>query len=246
MIVVSGHQPVYLPWLGLIHKASLADVFVFMDDVQYLEQDWNNRNRIKTPQGKPLWLTVPVDLKNSPSRLLKDIRISRQDAPPRKSWQYDHWASIRMSYGKALHFSKYGDFFAWLYTENVWTNLCDLNLAILRQLFVWFDIHAELIIASEHTFKGKKSDLVLEHCLKFGADVVVTGTHGKDYIDRESFMKKDINVVFQNYVHPEYIQRFGAFTSHLSFIDLLFNCGPGSREICLRDNMTREYLYKRT
>ncbi len=75
MKIVSGHQPVYLPWLGLIHKAALSDVFVFMDDVQYLEQDWNNRNRIKTPQGKPIWLTVPVDLKNSPSRIIKDIRI---------------------------------------------------------------------------------------------------------------------------------------------------------------------------
>ena len=65
MKIISGHQPVYLPWLGLIHKAFLADVFVFMDDVQYLSQDWNNRNRIKNPQGKAIWLTVPVNIKGS-------------------------------------------------------------------------------------------------------------------------------------------------------------------------------------
>jgi hypothetical protein len=40
--IVTGHQPVYLPWLGLFHKISLADVFVLMDDVQYLVRDWNN------------------------------------------------------------------------------------------------------------------------------------------------------------------------------------------------------------
>ncbi|HNQ50905.1 MAG TPA: WbqC family protein, partial [Candidatus Omnitrophota bacterium] len=78
MVIVSGHQPVYLPWLGLIHKASLCDVFVFMDDVQYLTQDWNNRNMIKSPQGKAIWLTVPVDLKHSASDRLQDILISGQ------------------------------------------------------------------------------------------------------------------------------------------------------------------------
>ena len=31
MIVLTAHQPVYLPWLGLFHKISLADKFVFFD-----------------------------------------------------------------------------------------------------------------------------------------------------------------------------------------------------------------------
>lgn len=61
MTIISGHQPVCLPWLGLLHKALLADRFVFMDDVQYLRQDWNNRNKIRTPGGWQ-WLTVPVAL----------------------------------------------------------------------------------------------------------------------------------------------------------------------------------------
>ena len=64
MHIITGHQPVYLPWLGLFHKIALADTFVFMDDVQYLSQDWNNRNFIKGSQGK-VRLTVPVRLKAS-------------------------------------------------------------------------------------------------------------------------------------------------------------------------------------
>ena len=34
---VSGHQPAYLPWLGLFHKLYLSDVFVYMDTVQFLQ-----------------------------------------------------------------------------------------------------------------------------------------------------------------------------------------------------------------
>jgi hypothetical protein len=237
--VVSGHQPVYLPWLGLIHKASLADVFVYMDDVQYLTGDWNNRNQIKTAQGGKTWLTVPVDLKRSPSDLLKDILVHQEGG---KDWQEAHWRSLKLTYGKAPFFKDYSPFFEWFYLQNRWEKLSDLNLALLKQVLEWFGIKTELVIASTQSFTGKKSDLVLEHCERFSADVVVTGIFGKDYIQVEDFAAKGVKVVFQEYRHPEYAQRFGAFVSHLSFVDLLFQHGPDSRAICLGGNLTREDL----
>ena len=56
---VAIHQPHYLPWLGYLAKWAAADVFVFLDTVQYEKNGWQNRNRIKTAAG-PRWLTVPV------------------------------------------------------------------------------------------------------------------------------------------------------------------------------------------
>ena len=53
------HQPHYLPWLGYLAKWASADVFVFLDTVQYEKNGWQNRNRIKTRDGAH-WLTVPV------------------------------------------------------------------------------------------------------------------------------------------------------------------------------------------
>ena len=244
MKIVSGHQPVYLPWLGLIHKANLADVFVFMDDVQYLTKDWNNRNRIKTPQGNALWLTVPVDLKNSESRLIKDILVAKENVPEHKSWSVNHWKSISMAYSTSNCFNEYKAFFEWLYMGNKWERLVDLNLAIMKQVFIWFEIKAELVIASEQMFEEKKSDLVLEHGLRYHADVVVTGMHGRSYIEEDKFLKQGIKVIFQDYAHPVYKQRFGNYISHLSFIDLLFNYGKESREICLSGNLNRDDLCK--
>jgi hypothetical protein len=241
MRIISGHQPCYLPWLGLIHKASLSDVFVFMDDVQYLRNDWNNRNRIKTPQGSTLWLTVPIDLKNSSSECLKDILIAREEhLPERKKWQSVHWATLQMAYGNTPYFSEYKPFFHWLYRERTWERLTDLNLALLKQIFLWFDINTELVIASHHSFQGKKSDLVLDHGLRFNADVVVTGRLGKEYIKEDSFREKGIDIVYQDYRHPVYNQKFGDFVSQLSCVDLLFSYGPESRDVCLQNNVTKE------
>jgi hypothetical protein len=58
-LIVAVHQPQYLPWLGYFDKIRRADVFCFLDNVQYKKNDWQNRNRIKTAQGWQ-WLTVPV------------------------------------------------------------------------------------------------------------------------------------------------------------------------------------------
>lgn len=242
MKVISGHQPVYLPWLGLIHKASLADVFIFMDDVQYLTQDWNNRNNIKSAQGKAQWLTVPVDLKKSSSMLLKDIQIAAHVGDSKKSWNNIHWLSLKSSYGKAPFFKEYSAFFEWLYLEKKWELLSDLNLAIFKQMLEWFSIKTEIIMGSEQNFTRAKSDLVLEHGERFKADIVLTGMHGKDYIRVQDFEEKGLKVVFQEYRHPQYEQRFGPFVSHLSFVDLLFNHGPAARDICLSNNLTRDDL----
>ena len=44
MKIVSIHQPGYLPWLGFFKKIESADIFVFLDDVQYSRGKWENRN----------------------------------------------------------------------------------------------------------------------------------------------------------------------------------------------------------
>jgi hypothetical protein len=238
MTVVSGHQPAYLPWLGLLHKASLCDVFVYMDDVQFLDRDFNHRNRVLSPNGQILWLTVPVARKASPSNILKDILIQKEHSA--QSWQQRHWATLRSCYGKCEYFKEYAPFFEWLYLENTWEYLVELNLAILRKALDWFDIQVYIAIASELDFSGTNSDLVLEHCRRFDAKTVVTGTHGRDYIVRDDFESLGVKVIFQDYQHPEYSQRARIdFVPCLSFVDLLFNHGPYSGAIMREGNVMK-------
>jgi hypothetical protein len=58
-MIVAIHQPQYLPWLGYFDKMLAADLFCYLDCVQFKKNEWQNRNRIKTAQGWQ-WLTVPV------------------------------------------------------------------------------------------------------------------------------------------------------------------------------------------
>jgi len=51
-------QPTYLPWMGYFGMIDIADMFVFYDDVQFEKQSWQQRNKIKTPSGETMWLSV--------------------------------------------------------------------------------------------------------------------------------------------------------------------------------------------
>ena len=59
-MILSAHQPSYLPWLGYLDKMAKADVFVVMDDLQYEKENFQNRNRVKLNNGAG-WLTVPLE-----------------------------------------------------------------------------------------------------------------------------------------------------------------------------------------
>lgn len=237
-MVLTAHQPVYLPWLGLFHKIALSDTFVSFNQVQYLPKDWNNRNKIKTSNGA-VWLTVPVLKAGHREKVFTDIEINNNTR-----WAVKHWKSIYLNYLKAPYFKKYSDFFEDVYLHREWRYLADLNDYMLKWLLNTLGIKVAFVDARELELQGKKNDLVLDMCVKLKAHVYIFGALGKNYADVEAFQRRNIEVYFQDYNHPEYSQQHGDWISHLSIVDLLFNCGPRSLDIVFDGNLTREDITK--
>jgi hypothetical protein len=225
-LILTAHQPVYLPWLGLFHKIALAETFVSFDAVQYLPKDWNNRNKIKTSAG-PKWLTVPVLRKGYLDKPFHAIEIN--NAEP---WRRKHWRALATSYAKAPHFDDHAAFFEEVYARD-WQYLTELDEHLLRWFLEVLGIETRFLKASEQSFQGAKSELVLDMCRQLGADAYVFGALGRDYADVDAFEAAGVRVAFQDYRHPTYPQLHGDFVPYLSIVDLLFNCGPRSREILM-------------
>ena len=97
-MILAAHQPQYLPWMGYLDKISKADVFLILDDVQYKKNEWQNRNRIKAPNG-PQWITVPVHYR-FPQRI-REVAIDNR--PP---WRRKHQEALRSSYARTPHFDE--------------------------------------------------------------------------------------------------------------------------------------------
>ena len=54
-------------------------------------------------------------------------------------------------------------------------------------------------------------------------------------------MEKE-QVIFQDYIHPNYSQLWIDFLPYMSVIDLLFNHGTESKNIIMQQNISREEI----
>lgn len=224
-MIVTIHQPEHLPWLGFFDKMRQADIFVLLDTTQFAKDDFQNRNRIKTTHG-PIWLTVPVYKKGRSSQSLPETEICND-----RNWRNRCWSLIEQNYREAPYFAEHKDFFAELYRQK-WTWLVELNMVIIRYMAAQLGIKTQIITASELNVYEQGSTLVnFTICHKLGASVYLSGKHGRDYLDETPFHKHGIEVHYQQFEHPIYPQVGDGFVSHMSAIDLLFNCGPYSLEI---------------
>ncbi len=232
-MILTAHQCGYMPWLGFFSKVALADKFVNFDAVQYGAKDFQNRNYIKTREG-PLLLTVPVHSKDHFEKRLCEIEI----VPGR--WTRKHMRSIELAYRKAPYFEQhYAGVGAILdlYADGGLLN--ELNLDLLRYFFRALGMQVQIVNASDYDFKGEKSALVLDMCLKLEATEYIFGGEGESYADKAAFLAAGVTPRFQRYEHPEYPQLHGAFEPRMCILDLLANCGPDSFEI-LTGGRTRE------
>jgi len=232
-VIVSIHQPGYLPWPGYFHRLALSDVHVFFDDVHYERRGLNNRNRIKTAHG-PLWLSVPVRYQGrfSGVNFIKDIGIA--DTP----WPRQHWRSLLMNYRQAPYFEQHASFFERIYQQK-WERLLPLNVEIINYFLKELGLRPRIVFASELLVPGQKSDRVLNLCRALGATVYLSGALGANYLEVEKFEAEGIRVVFQEYHFPTYPQLYPPFLPNLSMADLLFNCGPRSLDILMSNNQSR-------
>lgn len=213
-------QPTYLPWIGYFHLLDQADVFVLLDDVQFEKQSWQQRNRIKTPNG-PQWLSLPV-AKRFPQRIDEAVLVSPPD------WRDKHWKAISQNYRKAPYWGEYGPGLETLYARE-WGLLAGLNIALISWLRECFGIPTPMVRASELPSQGKRVDLLLSLCAHLGADTYLSPAGAAGYIEEDNrFAAHGIALLYQRYEHPVYGQINGPFESHMAALDLLFNQGPGS------------------
>lgn len=218
------NQPTYLPWMGYFAMMDLADVFVFYDDVQFVAQSWQQRNRIKSMQGKELWLTIPIT--RSFGQKINEVRINGDAI-----WRKKHWKSIEQSYSKAPYFNKFGYKVEELY-DATWFYLADFNIYVTRILAELLDVKLPKFIKSSELkgIEGEKTDRVLSVLRAVGGTEYISGLGAMDYLQAEKLHKAGIELTWFNYQHPIYPQIRGDFIPYLSVIDLLFNVGDKAIE----------------
>ncbi len=223
-MIVSIHQPQYIPWLPYFLKAEERDVFILLDSVDFQKNGLQNRNQIKTVQGAQ-WLTVPI--KQKLGQKIIDVQIDNSS-----NWRRKHWQGIQLSYGKAGAQNPYMEELEEVFSRD-WTSLCELNIYLTTLMLRWLGIEKKMQRSSEMKARGSSSDLVLNLCLESGATRYISGSGGHNYLDERAFMEAGVELVYLSSTLPEiYPQMYPkvGFVNGLSALDIILNCGQEWRK----------------
>jgi hypothetical protein len=224
-MIVTTHQPIFLPWPGFFFKAMKADCMVLLDDVQFPRgRGWVNRNRIKNYQGE-LWLTVPVRKKGRGLQKIRNVEICNDT-----DWKRRHLLSIQQHYANAPYLDEYLPILESIYRENNYL-LVELNLQIIKFNWEKLSLKTELYRQSDLGVSGKGTELIINICKHLSSDSYLTFPIVEKHLDVPLMDKSGIQIKFVSFNPPVYPQLWGDFIYNLSTLDMLFNCGEKSKEI---------------
>ena len=213
----------------------IADVFVYLDDVQYTKKDWRNTNQLKTPNGIKK-VSVPV------SNASRNININEALVSYNSSWEDKFLNQLKEWYQKAEFYKIVIEILTPI-IKNKYEKLVDLNYNLNNAIASYLNITTPCYFSSSITKKTTDKNLrILEICKYFpNIHLLYDGKSASGFLDTELFIQNGIKVIFQNYLHTPYRQLWGEFKPYMSIIDLIMNNDPlMSREILSSSPMHKE------
>lgn len=218
--IVVIHQPDFIPYLGFFHRLMLSDIYIVLDNVQYVRGGsncWTNRDKIKTPEGEK-WITIPCEKAPLKTNIC-DIRINNFI-----DWKTRNLNLIKTNYSSASGFEEVYPWIKELH-DGEYEKLSDFTFASIKMLIDLFGIDIKIQFSSVLEPEGKSNARVIDLVKRVGAHRYLSGVGAKDYFEPELYQKAGIEVIWQDFKHPVYQQINGKFLPYLSSIDLLLNCG---------------------
>ncbi|MCQ2527079.1 MAG: WbqC family protein [Lachnospiraceae bacterium] len=226
-MILSGHQPNYWPYPGLIGKIMLSDCFVYVTKVQFEKKSWQKRNRIRTKEGWN-YIQVPTITKGKFDQNICDVEIDNNN-----DWREKTLKTIQLLYGKAPFYKEYSDFITDFYSKD-WKMLSDMDIEIMNFILNDLGCDTKIYYDKDYNFEGNKTAMLVDMCKKIGCDTYLSNLGSSAYVQIDEFTQAGLNHQYIDYTGVEYRQQFGGFEPGLSILDMLMNCGrEKTREIVL-------------
>ena len=218
-MIVSIHQPDYIPYPGLFYKMSQSEIFVFLDDAQFSSDNVHHWNKIKTPQGE-FKLKIPVDYKFGQ-------KINKVRTKDELGWKEKHLKTIEMNYKKAPYFEDFFPKFKEVLMKE-YSSLAEQNIAITTMIAGLLKINVKFIKSSDMGIYTAREERVIDICKALDGTEYISGHGAKAYQVEENFTNRDLKLTYTDYKPVEYPQQWEKQSNRLinmSIIDYIFNCG---------------------
>ena len=218
-------QPYIFPYIGYLQLIHATDVFVFYDDVNFINRGWINRNRILL-NGKDQLFTIPCK-DASQNRLIKDIEVLAD----KKTFQ-KMLATMQVAYKKAPCFASVYPVIEGVFQVEDGISISEMAINSVVSICDYLSLKRTFKISSKeyHNRELKKADRLIDICHVEGIRHYVNPSGGREIYTKEYYKSKDIDLDFLISDRVDYKQYDNAFVPWLSIIDvLMFN---SKEDIC--------------
>lgn len=218
---IAINQPYIFPYLGYFHLIHAADKFVFLDDVNYINKGWVNRNRIISPDKKTDHLfTIPLRGAGQNKKINELLLHDNFN-----TWRASFAKTFDYAYAKAPYYAIAKNIvFTLLTSIGAGSNISDVAKASVQICADYLGMKKQW--ANSSSYKNeifKKGDRLIDICKKDGANHYINAIGGQELYKKEDFMQHDIHLWFINSLLKPYRE---PCLLGLSIIDLIAYCNP--------------------
>jgi WbqC-like protein family. len=208
-------QPYFMPYIGYFQLIKAVEIYVVLDDVNYINRGWLNRNNILVNGVKNLFT---IKLKGATqNKLINEIEIEDDFLKLVKT--------IKINYGKAPFYKD-----VILLVERILSyknkGLSEFVINSLKEIISYLHIDTQILISSklEKDCSLKCQDRILNICSALGADVFINAIGGQKLYDKAEFASCGVDLKFIQTELVPYKQLKNEFIPFLSILDvMMFN-----------------------
>lgn len=208
--MIAVRPPEYFPRLHYMALMQHVDRFVLADTFRYSRQSFQNRSKLRNPQGWQ-WITVPLAA-HQHGRAIRQVAVNRDDP-----WRGKHWRAFQYNYRSTPYF-EYFEPEVEPFFEQTWTHLGALACASVERLHALMGLTTPLVRASE---LDGAPDTLAGILAAVGKDALASPPEAAPH---DAASASEVHVF--HYDAPTYHQNFDGFEPGMSAVDLLFNYGP--------------------
>ena len=212
-------QPYFVPYIGYLQLMAAVDRFVLLDDVNYINRGWINRNRILVGGHEHL-VTIPLR-GASQNQKINQIALAEGSA-----WRGKLIKTIEQSYRKAPFYADTMPMLADLIScpEPM---LAPYLRSSLATLCAWLELPCEIVgsAAAYANAEYKGAQRIIDICRQEQAVTYINAPGGKELYAPADFSALGMQLRFLKPRLDPYAQGSPAFIPGLSIIDVLMHQG---------------------
>lgn len=220
-------QPYFAPYLGYFQLMAAVDRFVLLDDVNFINRGWINRNRILLG-GREHMVTIPL------RGASQNLRINEIALDGQAPWRAKLAKTIEQAYRKAPYFQETMPLLRAMLDcpEN---GLAPFLRASLAAFHAWLELPCRLVdSASAYANQQLKgAERIMDICRQEGATVYINPPGGRELYDVAAFAAQGTELRFLKPRLQPYPQDTAEFLPGLSIIDVLMHQGRAATRAAL-------------